>query len=128
MGRPAASGTSGMVDSLGWPRVQARGWTFLTHHARVLIEIAGNPSIRLRDIADRIGITERSTQGIVSDLEEGGYITRTRVGRRNHYTIDASRPFRYPTEADHRIEGLLSLFAAHDQNEQRTSGPDHAQG
>lgn len=82
-----------LVHSMTGP---IRGWTFLTHHARVLIEIARNPSSRLRDIADRIGITERSAQSIVTDLEDGGYITRTRVGRRNQYTIDPSRPFRLP--------------------------------
>jgi DNA-binding MarR family transcriptional regulator len=87
-----------------------RRWTFLTNHARVLLEIARNPQIRLRDMAARAGITERAAQTIVTDLEEAGYLTRIRVGRRNHYTIDPSRRFRHPAEADHRIEGLLTLF------------------
>lgn len=92
----------------------AKPWTFLTNHARVLVVIARNPHSRLRDIADAIGITERAAQTIVNNLEEAGYITRTRVGRRNHYNVDPTRPFRHPADADHRIEGLLTLFADHD--------------
>lgn len=88
-----------------------RSWTFLTNHARVLVKIARNPRSRLRDIAGSIGITERAAQSIVNDLEEAGYITRTRVGRRNHYSIDPDRPFRHPADADFGIKGLLALFA-----------------
>jgi hypothetical protein len=93
---------------------QARSWTFLTNHARALIAIARNPSSRLRDIAARIDVTERSAQTIVNDLEAAGYITRSRVGRRNHYSIDATRPFRHPADADYRVEGLLTMFTRHD--------------
>lgn len=89
-----------------------RSWTFLTNHARVLVKIARNPRSRLRDLAVSIGITERAAQSIVNDLEEAGYITRTRVGRRNHYSVDLSRPFRHPADADFGIKGLLTLFAA----------------
>src|SRR5690242_8733423 len=85
-------------------------WTFLTNHARVLIQIAASPNTRVRDIAARIGITERAAQGIVNDLEAASYITRTRIGRRNHYTIDRDRPFRHPAEGDQPIEGLITLF------------------
>lgn len=92
----------------------ARSWTFLTNHARVLVEIARNPQSRLRDLAAWVGITERAAQTIVNDLEDAGYITRTRVGRRNHYTVDPTRPFRHPADADGRIRGLLSLFNHHD--------------
>lgn len=92
----------------------ARPWTFLTNHARTLIAIARNPHSRLRDIAAQIGVTERSAQAIVNDLQEAGYITRTRVGRRNHYSIDPSRPFRHPADADYRVEGLLTVFTHHD--------------
>ncbi|WP_222720871.1 helix-turn-helix transcriptional regulator [Actinomadura sp. HBU206391] len=91
-----------------------RRWTFLTNHARVLLEIARDPRIRLRDMAARAGITERAAQAIVTDLEQAGYLTRVRVGRRNHYTIDSTRRFRHPAEADHRIEGLLNLFTYHE--------------
>lgn len=92
-------------------------WTFLTNHARVLVEIARNPESRLRDLAAWIGITERATQAIVNDLEESGYITRTRIGRRNHYSVDSTRPFRHPADADARVEGLISIFASHDHEE-----------
>lgn len=89
---------------------QGRRWTFLTNHARLLLTIARNPNARLRDLAEIAGITERAAQAIVTDLEAAGYITRTRVGRRNHYTVDPTRSFRHPAEADHRIDGLLALF------------------
>jgi DNA-binding MarR family transcriptional regulator len=63
-------------------------WTFLTNHAQVLLGIAQNPDIRLRDLAGRVGITERATQRIVVDLVEAGYVKRLRKGRRNHYVIN----------------------------------------
>ena len=85
-------------------------WTFLTNHARVLLKIAVEPEARLRDIAAAAHITERSAQGIVADLEAAGYLTRTRVGRRNRYTIDPTGRFRHPAEAGHDIGLLLSLF------------------
>ncbi|GII82273.1 hypothetical protein Ssi03_02630 [Sphaerisporangium siamense] len=105
-----------------------KSWTFLTNHARVLVEIARSPDARLRDIAAGIGITERAAQAIVTDLEEAGYLTRTRVGRRNHYSVDPSRPFRHPAEADHRVAGLLAMFASHDQVRSTDSVPSHHRG
>lgn len=92
-----------------------KAWTFLTNHARVLICIARDPAARMRDIADEIGITERATQIIISDLEEAGYLTRSKVGRRNTYTINPDRPFRHPAEADHDIHGLIMMFTGHDE-------------
>ena len=100
------------MDDAEDTRSGSRRWTFLTNHARVLVEIARDPNNRLRDIAAGIGITERAAQAIVNDLEEAGYITRTRVGRRNRYSVDPTRPFRHPADADQRIAGLLTLFAA----------------
>ncbi|RFS86486.1 ArsR family transcriptional regulator [Actinomadura spongiicola] len=94
---------------------EGKGWTFLTNHARVLIAITRDPELRIRDIADGVGITERAAQLIVNDLVEAGYLIRHRVGRRNTYTIDAGRPFRHPTEADQRIDALLNLFTQHDE-------------
>ncbi len=90
----------------------ARGdqWTFLTNHARVLITLARDPEARLRDVADLIGITERAVQLIVADLEASGYLTRTRVGRRNRYTIDPTVALRHPAEADHPVGDLLATF------------------
>lgn len=96
-----------------------RPWTFLTNHARALVEIARNPHTRLRDIATAIGITERAAQTIVNDLEESGYIARTRVGRRNHYSVDPTRPFRHPADADQRVAGLLTIFGHNDRSHDR---------
>lgn len=88
----------------------ASTWTFLTNHAHVLICIARDPRSRLRDIAEQVGITERSTQSIVADLVDGGYLTRQRVGRRNHYEVNAEGRFRHPVERDHQIGQLLDLL------------------
>ena len=87
-----------------------KAWTFLTNHARVLICIARVPTIRVRDVAEVIGITERAAQLIITDLEEAGYLTRSRVGRRNTYTVTADRPFRHPAEGDHDVQDLIALF------------------
>jgi len=88
------------------------GWTFLTNHAHVLLAIAGDPRMTLRDVASRVGITERATQKIVADLEAAGYLTRTREGRRNHYTIATHRPFRHPMTAGHEVDELLRILGA----------------
>lgn len=84
-----------------------REWTFLTNHAHVLVAIARDPDARLRDVAARVGITERAAQGIVQDLVSGGYLTRERVGRRNRYEVDAAKPLRHPLERDHDVAVLL---------------------
>ena len=85
-------------------------WTFLSNHAHVLICIAQEPEIRLRDVAERVGITERAVQRIVADLEEGGYLSRSREGRRNRYEVHADRPLRHPVEAHRVVNGLLDLI------------------
>ncbi|MEW6470849.1 MAG: winged helix-turn-helix domain-containing protein [Actinomycetota bacterium] len=82
-------------------------WTFLTNHAHVLVCIAEEPDIRGRDIASRVGITERAAQAIVADLVNEGYVTRTREGRRNHYAVNPDAPLRHPLEHDHSIGELL---------------------
>ncbi len=87
-----------------------RNWTFLTNHGHVLLAIARNPTARLRDVADEVGVTERAAQAIVADLEAGGYLRRTRVGRRNEYTVNPSGHFRHPAEADRQVGDLLALF------------------
>lgn len=84
-------------------------WTFLTNHAHVLLCIAADPGVRLRDVAERVGITERATQGIVGDLVASGYVERSRVGRRNHYAVRADLPLRHPIEQEHAIGHLLQL-------------------
>ncbi|WP_322795956.1 winged helix-turn-helix domain-containing protein [Tepidiforma sp.] len=85
-------------------------WTFLTNHAHVLLCIANDPGIRLRDVAERVGITERAAQRIVRDLVEAGYLTRQRVGRRNLYNIHAELPLRHPVERAHQVSELLRLI------------------
>lgn len=85
-------------------------WTFLTNHAHVLVCIANDRSMRLRDVADRVGITERAAQSIVADLVAAGYLTRARVGRRNQYEINGQHPLRHPVEAHRTIGGLLDFL------------------
>src|SRR5688500_7831056 len=85
-------------------------WTFLTNHARVVVCIASDPEMRLREVAARVGITERAVQRIVADLEEAGYLTRSRDGRRNRYQIHANRPLRHELEAHCQLRSLLSLL------------------
>ena len=89
------------------PHKSRAEWTFLTNHAHVLICVHEDTSIRTRDMAVRVGITERAVQRIISDLCEGGYLTRTREGRRNHYGVHAERPLRHPVEAHCLLSGLL---------------------
>jgi DNA-binding MarR family transcriptional regulator len=88
-----------------------RPWTFLTSHARVLIIISQNPNLRVRDIAAIAGLTERSTQRIVADLEAAGYLSHERIGRRNHYTIRTTETLRHPHEQSVEIGLLLELFS-----------------
>lgn len=84
-------------------------WTFLTNHGHVLVCIATDPGVRGRDIAARVGITERAAQAIIADLVREGYVTRTRMGRRNHYEINPDRPLRHPVENPHSVGELLQL-------------------
>lgn len=94
------------------PASAQRKWMFLSNHAHVLICVARDPGVRLRDVAERVGITERATQGIVTDLVADGYIVRTRVGRRNHYAVRTDLPMRHPLEGDHMVGELLDLLGA----------------
>ncbi len=85
----------------------ARNWTFLTNHAHVLLAIASSPDLRLREIADLVGVTERTAMQIVVDLERDGYLHRERRGRRNHYAVDEELHLRHPLEEHHQISELL---------------------
>lgn len=85
-------------------------WTFLTNHAHVLLCISHDQTTRLRDVAERVGITERAAQRIVADLVDEGYLSRKRVGRRNQYEVHAERPFRHPIEQSNEIGSLLGLL------------------
>ena len=85
-------------------------WTFLTNHAHVLICIAQQPDIRIRDIADRVQITERAAQRIVADLVDEGYVVRKRVGRRNEYKVKGDVPLRHPLQHDHSIGDIVQVL------------------
>jgi predicted transcriptional regulator len=85
-------------------------WTFLTNHAHVMLCIARDPGIRLRDVATEVGITERAAQRIVAELVDAGYITREREGRRNQYQVHSELPLRHPLEQSHEIGELLGLL------------------
>jgi DNA-binding MarR family transcriptional regulator len=92
------------------------GWTLLTGHGHVLVEIARNPEARIRDIAAAAGITERTAQAIVTDLEATGYITRTRIGRRTRYTVNRASGFRHSAQEGHRVGPFLDLLASAQDN------------
>jgi DNA-binding IclR family transcriptional regulator len=85
-------------------------WTLLTTHAHVLVCIAAEPDIRGRDMAARVGITERAVQAIVSDLVAEGYLTRTREGRRNRYGLNPDLPLRHELEHHHSVGDLLAAL------------------
>jgi len=91
--------------------MSAASWTFLTNHAQVLLCIARDPGIRLRDIADRVGITERSAYAIVMDLAEAGYIVKEKSGRRNRYQIQTHLPLPEPTSRERTVGEVLALLA-----------------
>lgn len=103
--------TTGVGRESGSP-----GWTFLTNHAHVLICIAEDVSVRSRDIAVRVGITERAVQRIVTELCDAGYVSKARRGRRNLYTVHLERPLRHAVEdhctASELLETVRHLPAA----------------
>jgi hypothetical protein len=90
-------------------RDQSR-WTFLTIHLHALACLARGPELRIRDIADLIGITERATVQILNQLEASGYVTKTRVGRRNHYTVHGEPPLRHPMHNGRQVGELLRVI------------------
>jgi DNA-binding Lrp family transcriptional regulator len=102
-------------------------WTLLTAHGRALVAIAQDPDARMRDLAEIIGVTERTVQAIVADLEAAGYLTHTRVGRRNRYTVGLDQPFRHSAQDGHLVGPLLDVLAHHptdiNQDAERGSGP-----
>src|SRR5262245_47176308 len=87
-----------------------RSWTFVTNHTQVLLCLARDPDVRLRDVAESIGITERATQRILADLVEAGYVERSRVGRRNTYTVNREIAMRHAAQVGHEIGELLDLL------------------
>ncbi|MEU3574135.1 helix-turn-helix domain-containing protein [Kitasatospora sp. NPDC036755] len=86
------------------------GWTFLTNHARVLVQIARDPGIRVRDIAARCLLTERAVQRIIVDLEQAGYLSHERQGRTNHYHVTTGKQLRHPADAGPSLAELLAAL------------------
>lgn len=90
-------------------------WRFVTNHAHVLETIAGDPTRRLRDIANTVGITERTVAQIVNDLVAAGYLTKLREGRRNRYEVHADLPLRHPQHRHHTVGELIRFLEAPQQ-------------
>lgn len=90
--------------------VERPAWTILTNHGHVLLCVLRDPEMRLRDIADEVGLTERAVQGILTDLVEDGYVTRTRVGRRNRYEVHGHAPMRHPSSQGHSVGEVLAVL------------------
>ena len=88
-------------------------WTFFSNHSHVLFCLAISPELTLREVAERVGITERAVQRIVADLEAGGFLERERVGRRNVYTVHGAQRLRHPVEAHCTLDQILKLINKH---------------
>jgi MarR family len=103
-------------------------WTLLTGHGHVLVEIARNPSARIRDIAAAADLTERTVQAIVADLEAAGYLTRTRTGRRTVYTVNQDQPFRHAAQDGYLIGPFLAVLTAAGDDAPEDDAPGEAAG
>ncbi|WP_375481310.1 helix-turn-helix transcriptional regulator [uncultured Mycobacterium sp.] len=103
--RPARS-NGGAGDT-----TDSRRWTFLTNHSHVLLCLAGGESLTARELADRVGITERAVQAILSDLVEDGYLRKTKVGRRNVYRVNPRGRLRHPVESHHTVGDLIAALS-----------------
>jgi DNA-binding MarR family transcriptional regulator len=103
-------------------------WTLLTGHGHVLVEIARDPEARIRDISTAVGLTERTVQAIVADLEAAGYLARTRNGRRTKYTVNRDSLFRHSAQEGLRVGPLLDLLVTEDAAAQDLAAQDDAAG
>ncbi len=92
-------------------RVSADGWTFLSNHGHVLVCLSRDPDVRMRDVAEGVGITERAVQQIVGDLVAQGCVTKEKVGRRNRYQVVRPARFRHPLEAEVSLGAFVDLVA-----------------
>ena len=88
-----------------------RKWTFLSNHGHVLLYLANNSDTKVRDLADEIGITERAALGIIADLDQSGYLSIEKVGRRNKYKINKNLNFRHELESHKKIGELIRVFS-----------------
>ena len=101
-----------MVSKPAEEKSEKVGWTFLTNHAHVLIVLSQDASLVLREVALKIGITERAVQRIIADLEQDGFIEREKVGRRNQYRIRTKQPLRHPIESHRSIGDLIATIVS----------------
>jgi DNA-binding transcriptional ArsR family regulator len=106
--KPAAKGAAGTKAATKSADAEAQ-WTFLSNHTHVLVCLAADAEQTLRDVASKVGITERAVQRIVAELEAAGALTRERDGRRNRYRLDTSLPLRHPLEKHRSIGDVLAL-------------------
>ena len=97
-------------------REDGKPWRFVTNHTQVLLCIARDGDVRLRDVAEKVGITERAAQRIIADLAEAGFVERKKIGRRNHYSIDRRAKMRHPAQINQEIGDLLDLLSATDSS------------
>lgn len=104
---PASSGSTSEAKP---GHAHTATWTFMTNHAHVLFCIAQDAGLRLRDVATRVGITERAVQRIVSDLHEAGYISVHKEGRRNRYEVHEDKKLRHPVERHRTVHELMALI------------------
>lgn len=93
--------------------VETPTWTFFTNHGHILICLAAEPSITVRELASRVGITERAAMRIIGELEDGGVLSRTREGRRNRYTINEGAPLRHDLERHCHVGDLIEMVGSH---------------
>jgi predicted transcriptional regulator len=93
-----------------WKSALPGSWTFFTNHAHVLLCLASNPDLRIRDLAPMVGITERAVQRILRELAEGGFLEIEKVGRRNHYTVQPNSHLRHPVEAHATVGDLMGVI------------------
>ena len=93
------------------PVINQTGWTFLTNHTHILVCLSRDPATTVRNLALQVGITERSVQRILSDLESSGVVTKTKEGRRNRYDLNESFQLRHPLEASHTVKELLAAVS-----------------
>jgi hypothetical protein len=106
-----------MMGDMSDPEQGGGPWTLLTGHGHVLVEIARDPQARIRDISAVVGLTERTVQAIVADLEAAGYLTRSRKGRRTVYTVNPDAAFRHSAQEGHRVGNFLALLAQDGDNQ-----------
>lgn len=108
------------MSSKAVPTHDKQGWTFLSNHTHVLICIAQQPDVRLSDVAQKVGVSERAVHRIVHELIDEGYLSVTKEGRCNVYEIDLEQPLRHPLESHHHIRAVVSPFLQKSQTQKKS--------